>query len=213
MRNVADWIANKIAEGSDLELVARPAADRLLVKAPGRDAFLIAVLGVRDVITVEHVSPLFQGSDNPHFVVNIQSNTPWRGDAMMAIHEAPAAFGYLGDLGKAARLECPFLYREKQWGFFYDGISQHSNVREVCPVYDRVFEAHRFRGAPLTIAMVDAYNMGAEDVRAALRRYKRFDIAVKMTSYGSVTSAASEAEASFGAEALMYGELLRRLAR
>lgn len=132
---------------------------------------------------------------------------------MMAIHEAPAAFGSLGDLGKAARLECPFLYREKQWGFFYDGISQHSNVREVCPVYDRVFEAHRFRGAPLTIAMVDAYNMGAEDVRAALRRYKRFDIAVKMTSYGSVTSAASEAAASFGAEALMYGELLRRLAR
>lgn len=65
MGNAADWIANKIAEGSDLELVARPAAYRLLVKAPGRDAFLIAVFGVRDVITVEHVIPLFQGSDNP----------------------------------------------------------------------------------------------------------------------------------------------------
>ncbi|MGF6486530.1 hypothetical protein [Pseudomonas frederiksbergensis] len=213
MGSAADWVANKITEGDELELVERPASNRLVVSAPGREAFLVAVLGVRDVITTEHVKPLFQDTNNPYFVLNIPSSTLWRGDAMMTIHDAPAAFGSLGDLGKAARLECPFLYRDKQWSFFYDGISQHSNVREVNPLYDRVFEAHRRHGAPLTIAMVDAYNMSAEDIRAARTRYGHFDIAVKMTSYGSVTSAASQAAASFGAETLMYGDLLRRLAK
>lgn len=98
-------------------------------------------------------------------------------------------------------------------GFFHDGISQHSNVKDVKYLYDRVFEAHRYNGDPLIIAMVDAYNMSAEDVRGALTRYKKFDVAVKMTSYGSITSAASQAAASFGAQALMYGDLLRRLGK
>ena len=213
MGSAADWVANKIVEGSDLEFVGRPAPDRLLVRAPGKDAFQVAVIGVRDVITVDHLAPVFQGVELPYFVLNIPSSAPWRGDAMVAIHDSPAAFGSLGDLGKAARLEHPFLYRDKQWSFFNNGITQHSNVREVKYLYDKVFEAHRYNGDPLIIAMVDAYNMSAEDVRGALARYKHFDVAVKMTSYGSITSAASEAAASFGAEALMYGDLLRRLGK
>lgn len=211
MGSATDWVAKKIAEGNDLQLIDQPAPDRLLVSAPGKEAFLVAVIGVRDVITIDHVAPIFLGSENPYFVLNIPSSSLWRGDAIVAIHDAPAAFGSLGDLASAARLELPFLYREKQWSFFENGISQHSNVKEVKYLYDRVFEAHRYNGDPLVIAMVDAYNMSAEDVRGALARYKHFDIAVKMTSYGSITSAASQAAASFGAEALMYGDLLRRL--
>jgi hypothetical protein len=211
--NAADWVANKIADGSDLELVGRPAPDRLIVRAPGKDVLQVAVIGVRDVITADHLKPVFQGVDHPYFVLNIPSSTVWRGDAMEVIHDAPAAFGSLGDLGKAARLEYPYLYRDKQWSFFDNGISQHSNVKHVKYLYDRVFEAHRYNGEPLIIAMVDAYNMSAEDIREALKRYKKFDIAVKMTSYGSITSAATQAAASFGAEALMYGDLLRRLGK
>ncbi|TFZ37802.1 hypothetical protein EWW49_00360 [Pseudomonas syringae] len=213
MGNAADWVANKIVEGDDLELIGRPAADRLLVRAPGKDALQVAVIGVKDVITFDHLAPILQGADLPGFVLNIPSSALWRGDAMTAIHDAPAAFGSLGDLGKAARLEYPYLYREKQWVFFHDGISQHSNVKDVKYLYDRVFEAHRYNGDPLIIAMVDAYNMSAEDVRGALTRYKKFDVAVKTTSYGSITSAASQAAASFGAQALMYGDLLRRLGK
>lgn len=213
MGSAAVWVANKIIEGNDLELIGRPSFNRLLVRAPGKDAFQVAVIGVRDVITVEHLAPVFQGGDLPYFVLNIPSIAPWRGDAMVAIHDSPAAFGSLGDLGKAARLEYPFLYRDKQWSFIHNGISQHSNVREVTYLYDKVFEAHRYRGDPLVIAMVDAYNMSAEDVRGTLALYKHFDVAVKMTSYGSITSAASQAAASFGAEALMYGDLLRRLGK
>lgn len=213
MGNATDWVANKIAQGNDLELIGRPAPERLIVRAPGKDAFQVAVIGVKDVITIDHLAPVFQGADLPYFVLNIPSSTVWRGDAMEAIHDAPAAFGSLGDLGKAARLEYPYLYRDKQWSFFDNGISQHSNVKNVKYLYDRVFEAHRYNGDPLIIAMVDAYNMSAEDVRGALSRYVKFDIAVKMTSYGSITSAASQAAASFGAEALMYGDLLRRLGK
>jgi hypothetical protein len=61
------------------------------------------------------------------------------------------------------------------------------------------------------VALVDAYDMSAEDIRSTRDLYGRFDAAVKISSYGSITTAAQEAAASMGAEAFKFGELMRRL--
>jgi hypothetical protein len=61
------------------------------------------------------------------------------------------------------------------------------------------------------VVLVDAYDMSAEDIRNARDIYGRFDAAVKMSSYGSVTTAAAEAAESMGAEAFKLGELMGRL--
>jgi hypothetical protein len=62
-----------------------------------------------------------------------------------------------------------------------------------------------------TVVLIDAYDMSAEDVRNARAVYGKFDGAVKMSSYGSITTAASEAAEAIGTEALKFGDLLRRL--
>ena len=81
-------------------------------------------------------------------------------------------------------------------------------------MYDRVFLLERFgRFPPLTVALVDAYDMSAEDVRNARSTYGRFDIALKLTSYGAVTTAAEGAAKSIGAEAYKLREFLGRLNR
>uniref|UniRef100_UPI000B31C807 hypothetical protein n=1 Tax=Aureimonas sp. AU4 TaxID=1638163 RepID=UPI000B31C807 len=85
--------------------------------------------------------------------------------------------------------------------------------REVSRPYESVFVARRRIGNDLTIALIDAYNLSAEDVRNTRKKIGAFDIALKMSSYGKVTDAARDAAESMGAEAMMFGNLMQRLAK
>ncbi len=213
MTSPIEWVVKKISEGHELELLDRPAADVIVVRAAGDryDAVSVGVIGVKKEITVGHVQSFFASGSHPAFIVNIPSATPWRGDAIQLIHASDAAFGSLGDLVRAVRLELPGSYREREAAFFYTAICDHTNVSGITMTYDKVFRVERYRGEPLTIAMVNAYNVSAEDIRNARALYGDFDIAVKVNGYGSVTTAAQQAAATFGAQALTFGEMMSRL--
>ncbi|MGY8809911.1 MAG: hypothetical protein ACKVK5_02690 [Pseudomonadales bacterium] len=213
MASPIEWVINKISQGADLVLLDRPAADLIVVRATGdrNGAVLAGVIGVRTEITATHVQPLFASGSPPAFIVNIPTTTPWRGDAIHLIHTSDAAFGSLGALARAAHLEFPGSYRERETDFFYTAIRDHTNVSGVSMTYDKVFRVERYKGDPLTIAMVNAYNVSAEDVRNARARYGDFDVAVKVNGHGSVTTAAVHAAATFGAQALTFGEMMSRL--
>jgi hypothetical protein len=98
-------------------------------------------------------------------------------------------------------------------GFFIDAINQHMNVTSVSYIYDRVFRANRRNGASLVIAVIDAYNMSAEDVRNARTLLGHFDVVVKSSSYGSITRQAAAAAQSMGAQTLKFSELMQRLSK
>ena len=104
-------------------------------------------------------------------------------------------------------------YRNKGMEFFINAIMQHKNVRDVSYVYENVFFVSRKVGEPLTVAVIEAYNMSAEDVRNARAQLGAFDIVVKSNSYGSVTTNASDAAQSMGADAMTFKELMARLAK
>jgi len=210
---VTDWVSDRIDPTSGIEVIDRTAEDFLVIRYRNNEAFPVAVIGAREVVLTDHVVPVLSRATKPQFVVNVPSKTPWSGPAISIVHAAPAAFGSLGDLARAARSGDVPAYRNKEYAFFERVIGQHSNVSHVTRLYDVVFLAHRFSGNDLTIALVDAYNMSAEDVRNARETYGHFDIALKMTSYGSVTNSAREAAESIGAEALTLREAMRRLAQ
>lgn len=211
--SVTDWVVEHLNPEGGLKIVDRTPEDFLIVQFEGKATFPVAVIGARDVVLPDHVRPVLSNARKPEFVVNIPSKTMWSGPAIDMVHATPAAFGTLGDLQKAARDGDVPGYRNKNFDFFESSIGQHKNVRGLVRLYDHVFMARRWHGDDLTIALVDAYNLSAEDVRNARKRYGQFDIAVKMTSYGSITSAADRAAESMGAEALMFGDLMRRLGR
>jgi hypothetical protein len=80
--------------------------------------------------------------------------------------------------------------------------------------YDRLYLLHRTRGLPdFAVALVEAYDLSAEDIRNAHDLYGQFNAVLKMTNYGSITTAAHEAAGSIGAEAFGLGDLLSRLNR
>jgi hypothetical protein len=211
--NVTEWVASRLDARSGIELADRSPEGFLIVKARDGNSFPVAVVSAPDIVMPDHVRPVLSCATKPEFVVNVPSKAIWSGPAIDMVHATPAAFGTLGEIQKAACTGFVPGYRNKGIDFFERAIRDHSAVRSVTRLYDLVFLVHRFRGNDITIALVDAYNMSAEDLRNARQRYGRFDLAVKMTSYGAISPAAKTAGDSMGIEPLMYGDMLRRLAR
>jgi hypothetical protein len=213
MTKVIDWVENKLVEEGDLKVVGRTAEDFLVVEGKHGYTFNVAVIGISGVIKDADIHPLFKYTNRPQLVVNLPSKVLWDGLAIDSIHAEGAAFGTFGDIDRAASTMDAGSFRDKSMGFFINGMRQHSNVISVSYIYDSVFRVERVSGASLTIAVIDAYNMSAEDVRNTKTRIGHFDIVVKSTSYGSITKQAESAVASIGGKALTYRDLLVWLAR
>ncbi|MCY1289436.1 hypothetical protein D9M68_573050 [compost metagenome] len=210
---MTDWVADKLVAKEGLEIIARTPEDFLVVRSKDGYTFLVAVLGVQKVIELSDVEPLFAGATKPQLVVNVPSKALWSSAAIHHIHAASAAFGTLGDVSRAAKTEDVGSYRDKNMDFFITSIKQHSNVSSVSYVYERVLKVDRKIGASLIIAVIDAYNMSAEDVRNAKARFGHFDVVVKSSSYGSIADQAEAAAESMGAQALTFKDLMVRLAK
>jgi len=209
--NLIDWVAEKLATGDRIEIVGRTAQDFLVVKSRGGSEFSVAVLGLKGTIKASDVAHLFSGGTKPRLVINVPSRTLWSGAAINRIHAADAAFGTLGDVARAATLEDPGSFRDKSMGFFINAIGQHTNVSSVSYVYDSVLNVDRVVGSSLSVAVIETYNMSAEDVRDARARFGHFHVVVKSTSYGSITDEAAAAARTMGAQALMFRQLMGRL--
>lgn len=214
MADVTTWVADKLAKNERrLKVVDRTPEDFLVIRAKDDYTFLVAVLGVPNVVKLSDVQPLFACATKPHLVVNVPSKTLWYGAAIDFVHSVPAAFGTMGDIARAADTKAAGLFRDKNMGFFINAMEQHKNVSTVSYVYDSVFRVDRRNGEGVTVAVIDAYNMSAEDVRNTRTRVGHFDVVVKSSSYGSITEQAEAAAKSIGARALTYAELMRHLAR
>jgi hypothetical protein len=210
---VAKWIADKLKSDGQFSAVNSIGSGFLEIVSTDRAPFTAAAIGVQDIVAPNHVTPLFGvRGRRPEFVVNVPSKAIWSGTAIEFIHDAPAAFGTFGELVRASREDRVCTYRNREYSFFERAFRQHSAVRGITRLYDRLFQLHRHRGlSDVTVVLVDAYDMSAEDVRNARDLYGRFDAAVKISSYGSITTAAWEAAESMGAEAFKFGKLMGRL--
>jgi hypothetical protein len=210
--NVTDWAIGKLIE-QQLEIIDRTPEDYLVVRSEGEYTFNVAVLGVQNVVKLTDVEPLFFGAIKPQLVVNVPSKTLWSGSAIDHIHAASAAFGTLGDVTRAAYTKNAGTYRDKDMGFFINAMEQHTNVSGVSYVYDRVFKVDQRSGTGLIVAVIETYNMSAEDVRNAKNKFGHFDVVVKSSGYGSITDQAEAAAKSIGAQALTFRQLMGRLSK
>lgn len=214
MDNLTDWVVEKLVEYKDrLSILDRTPDDLLVVRAKDGYSFSVAILGVQNVVSVSHVRPLFTVAGKPQLVVNVPSKTPWSGAAIDFVHSVPAAFGRMGDIARAAETRAAELFRDKKMAFFINALEQHRNVSRVSYVYDSVLQVDRIIGASVTVAVIDTYNMSAEDVRNARNNVGHFDVVVKSTSYGSITEQAVAAAESMGAHAVKFAGLMKLLVR
>ena len=104
--SVAQWIASKLEPDEKISAVKSIGSGFLQVLRKDCASFIAVAIGVQDVVTGNHVTPLFEVRGiQPEFVVNVPSKAIWSGAAIEVIHDAPAAFGTFGELARASREE------------------------------------------------------------------------------------------------------------
>src|SRR6266852_5593693 len=128
---VANWIVDKLRDDQNLK-VEHVGSGFLQVARNRGASFIAAAVGVDDVVREEHVSSLFLlNQHNPEFVVNVPTKAIWTGGAIDLIHNAPAAFGSLGDLVRASQNTPASAYRNKQYAYFEQAFHQHRAITGV----------------------------------------------------------------------------------
>lgn len=208
----ARWIATKLQDEDEFRLAESTGAGFLKLARVDGEEFVAVATGAKSIVTREDVAPIFAAGQAPEFVVNVPSKAIWSGAAIDLIHRSGAAFGTFGELIKASQRTPPSDYRNKDYAFFEQAFSQHSAVSTVTRVFDRVFKLDRHRGfSEIVVALIDAYDMTAEDIRTARSLYGDFTAALKMSNYGSITSSAREAGNTMGVSGYKFGEFMSRL--
>ena len=138
------WVVDKLKADPDITAVDVTSSGLLQVSRNGRSAFKAAALGIEDMVTDAHVAPFFAVADRPQFVVNVPSKAIWTGPAIDLVHSGPAAFGGMGDLNRASREENISSYRFRNYEFVEGALRQHTAVRQVARLYDRMFMVVRY---------------------------------------------------------------------
>ena len=206
----SNWAFEKIRTASGVVSVSKLSNSIFSIQPLGTPQFVAGVLGEKLVNTTE-IEPFFSIDCKPNIVVTIPKEAIWTGPAIDLARSQNSAFGGFGDLLRCLRQDDVSSYRNKEYSFVEDGLSQHTNVRQLTRIYDRVFIVHRWNGDDVTVVLINEYDITAEHVRDARNRYGEFDSVLKTNPNGSITTEAKSAAKSIGASVFKWGQFLGRL--
>jgi hypothetical protein len=207
----AGWVTQVLPEQPDIAKATQLARNLVEVERTEQPGFLLGVTSV-PLVTYEVVAPFFEGN-LPSFVVNIPREAVWTGGAIEALQANSIAFGGMGDLHRAVREHDPRDYVFKEYVYVERRLRQHRRVTKIDRLYDRVWRVHRASRKTLDVAISNAYDLTADEVRTAHDRYASFDILFHTNTMGRITQEAHDAAQELGIELATSGKLFERLGR
>lgn len=163
------------------------------------------------LVKVEHVEPLIE--EGAQFISNVPKIGLWAGDAINFCEARGVAWGRLGALMAACSDDDPSTHQDSKIRFPRRALSQHSRCVAFDFVYDQLFKITLDSGKTLRVAIIDTYDVSADDLREARARLGKFDVALKGNPNGSIYPEARRAAVNIGAEVMMIGELMRLMAK
>ena len=176
-----------------------------------KKSFTAGVLSKKRV-SMADVSPLI--GTGVSFVTNVPKAGLWLGEAIDACEQSRVAWGRLGALMSAcASDDEPSEHKDRQVYFAVRAIRQHNRVVTFKYVYDKLFEVTLDNDKSLLVAVLQAYDLTADELRNAFDKFGEFDIALKNNPNGTITSDACEAAQGMGIHVLFIGELLRYMGK
>lgn len=108
----------------------------------------------------------------------------------------------------------PSGIQKRDYDFVEALLTKHAKVTRVEPIYDRLLRVHRIgRLRPITIVLINAYELTADEIRHASRTFGSFDVVIKTNPNGNTTEKAEIAAGELSAEILQWRQLYIRLNR
>ncbi|GJL97962.1 MAG: hypothetical protein DHS20C06_17790 [Hyphobacterium sp.] len=137
----------------------------------------------------------------PDFIVSMKNTARWQGEAIDYLESKQIAWGKMYDLYRGLNYEKDLsAYRNPSLCFARRLLEQHQNVCAVEWVSDLAFRLLRLRGDAIIVALSDAYELTADAVRVAYHDLAPFDVLMKNTPYGSISSKGAAAAKELGVE-------------
>jgi len=108
---------------------------------------------------------------------------------MRGLAEAGVAYGKMYDLYRALwREDDVRVYQNPEFYYAERLFEQHSNVAGWDHISDQSYEVTLWNGGKLIIALTQAYEVTADEVRSTYASLKPFDVLFKTNPYGRVSS-------------------------
>jgi hypothetical protein len=208
----AKWVAHKIAEHDNVRSVEVVSSNEIHVERKTGGSLKIATMSA-DRVDEETVAALLMEKENIDFVVNIPKAAYIVGNTFALAEERNFGFGGLGDLFGALRSESPRTYVNKEFEFVLRSLRQHTVVSQVTRVDDRRLLVQRKGLEPVTVLVLNDYELTAEHVRNGIERYGQFQAIVRSNPNSRVTNAAATAADESGIQIFSWSELFGQLKR
>ncbi|WP_300290455.1 hypothetical protein [Brevundimonas sp.] len=165
-----------------------------------------------DPVRMDDCEELLGGSPRPDFILNIPKSAKWLGDVIDTLEAQGLSWGKMYDLYRALNFENDVSdYRNPGLSFIERLFQQHRNVDHLERVSDQVYRLHRGKGEPVVVALTDAYEVTADAVRSAYGLLAPFDVLLKNTPYGRISTQGSAAAAELGIEICDQSSIFTRL--
>jgi len=209
-----DWVISKLRDTEENEEIdsATALGDSFIEILTGDGKTVI--IGVIDSvnITESDVSEVYiSGPKKPNLVI-AKSDAIWSGSAIDYSRQKNMGWGGIGQISSTFQTNDYAAIQRREYAFVEEGLLRHTRVARLERIYDRVFKIHRKGNLPpLTITLINSYELSGDEVRHAISKYGRFDAVLKTNPNGSPTGNAHSAAAEIGADIFVWRELLGRL--
>jgi hypothetical protein len=206
----SQFVAEALSGHNDVSR-AEPLDDRVVEVHRKRDPSFI--VGVVSAALVERATIEELADDNHiEFICNIPREAAWTGEAIGFVQQRRIAFGGIGDLFAATGRKGPVRdFVRSEFEFIERIFDQHSAVAQVERVYDRVYCLHRLTLPPVTVALINEYDLTADHIRTAWKRYGPFSDALANNPNCRCTPEAQEAAKQLKVELLPLRQFMGRL--
>jgi hypothetical protein len=171
------------------------------------------IAGAVSAALVEHATIEELADDSRiEFICNIPREAAWTGEAIRLVRQRRIAFGGIGDLFAATGRKGPVRdFVRSEFEFIERIFDQHSAIAWVQRVYDRVYCLHRLALPPLTVVLINEYDLTADHVRTAWQRYGPFTDMLANNPNCRCTAEAKEAAKQLKVKLLPLRQFMGRL--
>lgn len=191
------WLAGVLPQHDDVAQVRRIGRSLVEVQRKRMSSVVVGIISANPV-TLADLEPLVDGIPRPAMIVNIPTRATWSGLAIEQLEHKGIAFGKMYDLYRALRDNNVSAYKYPEFFYVERIIDQHRNVVHRSRRSDRVYQIYRHSGPDLVVALTQAYEVTANDVRTAYADHSPFNVLLKTNPYGGISTQGYQAAQKLG---------------
>ena len=207
-----EWVADNLRKAEDVSGVEILSDQVLRVSRSKYAPYMAGIVSVT-CVGPDAVRPLVESEHGVEIIANVPKESYWTGGALRLAHSNNIATGNYGDLLRVIDLQDVRAFQPKETEFVERGLRQHDRISNFERVHDRLYRISRNDLPGLIVAMLNEYELTADQLRIARDRYGQFSIAVITNPNGRATKSAEEAAQAMGVEILNWGPFFGRLNR